>query len=62
MREPVWIRCSPDGFGVPNVMHLIVALLLVQIVAVWLFGLEPARRRPEDLQVDENSPSLPVKI
>jgi putative MFS transporter len=48
--------------GVGGVMHLMVALLLVQIATVWLFGVEPARRRLEDLRVDEESAALSVKI
>ena len=39
--------------GVAAVMDLMIALLVVQIVTVFAFGIEPAHRRLEDLQPDK---------
>ena len=36
-------------YGISGVTSLMIALLLVQIVAVWLWGIEPARRGLEEL-------------
>jgi putative MFS transporter len=49
-----------DG-GVSAVMSLMVALLVVQIVAVFLLGIEPAHRRLEDLKAEEKQAGRIVK-
>jgi MFS transporter, putative metabolite:H+ symporter len=49
------------GGGVSAVMSLMVALLVVQIVAVFLLGIEPAHRRLEDLKPDEKPAGRIVK-
>ena len=36
-------------YGISGVTSLMIALLIVQIVAVWLWGIEPARRGLEEL-------------
>jgi MFS transporter, putative metabolite:H+ symporter len=40
--------------GVSAVMSLMVALLIIQIIAVFLFGIEPANRRLEELKPDDD--------
>ena len=49
------------GGGVSAVMSLMVALLVVQIVAVFLLGIEPAHRRLEDLKAEEKPTGRIVK-
>jgi MFS transporter, putative metabolite:H+ symporter len=49
-----------DG-GVSAVMSLMVALLVIQIVAVLLLGIEPANRRLEDLKPEEKARHETVK-
>ena len=37
------------NYGLPGVVRLMISLLLVQILAVYFWGVEPARRPPEGL-------------
>ena len=48
--------------GVGGVMNLMVALLVIQIVVVGVFGMEPARRRLEELQADAKPGGVAVKV
>jgi len=47
-----------EARGVAGVMALMIGLLVVQIVAVWAFGIEPRHRSLEELKGDEASPAL----
>ena len=38
-------------YGLPGVIGMMIALLLVQIIAVWQWGVEPRRRALEDLAI-----------
>lgn len=48
--------------GVGGVMALMIGLLVVQIVAVWAFGIEPRHRSLEELKGEEASPALAKQI
>lgn len=48
--------------GVGGVMALMIGLLVVQIVAVWAFGIEPRHRSLEELKGEEASPALVKQI
>jgi putative MFS transporter len=39
-------------------MALMIGLLVVQIVTVWAFGIEPRHRSLEELKGDEPAPAL----
>ena len=47
-----------EAHGVAGVMALMIGLLVVQIVAVWAFGIEPRHRSLEELKGEEASPAL----
>src|ERR1700759_2121267 len=47
-----------EANGIAGVMALMVGLLLVQIVAVWAFGLEPKNRSLEELKGEEPTAEL----
>jgi putative MFS transporter len=47
-----------EARGVAGVMALMIGLLVVQIVAVWAFGIEPRHRSLEELKGEEASPAL----
>jgi putative MFS transporter len=47
-----------EARGVAGVMALMIGLLVVQIVAVWAFGIEPRHRSLEELKGEEASPTL----
>jgi MFS transporter, putative metabolite:H+ symporter len=38
-------------YKLPGVLWLMIGLLIVQIIVVWVWGIEPAKRRLEDLEV-----------
>jgi putative MFS transporter len=40
-----------QSYGLPGVVGMMTALLLVQIVAVWQWGVEPRQRALEDLAI-----------
>jgi len=44
-----------NGGGVSRVMTLMIALLVIQIIVVFLFGTEPANRRLEDMDLEEKA-------
>ena len=47
-----------EANGIAGVMALMIGLLLVQIVAVWVFGIEPRHRSLEELKGDEAAPAV----
>jgi putative MFS transporter len=47
-----------EARGVAGVMSLMIGLLLVQIVTVWMLGIEPRHRSLEELKGDEAAPSV----
>jgi putative MFS transporter len=47
-----------EARGVAGVMSLMIGLLMVQIVAVWTFGIEPRHRSLEELKGEETAPAL----
>jgi MFS transporter, putative metabolite:H+ symporter len=47
-----------EARGVAGVMALMIGLLLVQIVAVWAFGIEPRHRSLEELKGDDVPPAV----
>ncbi len=47
-----------EANGIAGVMALMVGLLLVQVVAVWAFGIEPKNRSLEELKGEEPTPEL----
>jgi putative MFS transporter len=47
-----------EARGVAGVMSLMIGLLVVQIVAVWAFGIEPRHRSLEELKGEEIAPAL----
>src|SRR6201986_2973039 len=47
-----------EANGIAGVLALMIGLLLVQIVAVWVFGIEPRHRSLEELKGEEPSPEL----
>ncbi|MET1025930.1 MAG: MFS transporter, partial [Dongiaceae bacterium] len=47
--------------GVSEVMNLMVALLVIQIIAVFVFGIEPANRRLEDIKLEKKPRTSSVK-
>jgi len=51
-----------EAHGVAGVMALMIGLLVVQIVAVWAFGIEPRHRSLEELKGEEASSALVKQI
>jgi putative MFS transporter len=51
-----------EAHGVGGVMALMIGLLVVQIVAVWAFGIEPRHRSLEELKGEEASPALVKQV
>lgn len=51
-----------EAHGVAGVMALMIGLLVVQIVAVWAFGIEPRHRSLEELKGEEASPALVKQV
>src|ERR1700733_8211038 len=47
-----------EAHGVAGVMALMVGLLMVQIVTVWAFGIEPRHRSLEELKGEDAAPAL----
>jgi MFS transporter, putative metabolite:H+ symporter len=47
-----------EARGVAGVMALMIGLLLVQIVTVWAFGIEPRHRSLEELKGDDVAPAV----
>jgi putative MFS transporter len=55
---PFMVVALFEARGVAGVMALMIGLLVVQIVAVWAFGIEPRHRSLEELKGEEASPAL----
>src|ERR1700744_3658929 len=55
---PFMVVALFEANGIAGVMALMIGLLVVQIVAVWAFGIEPRNRSLEDLKGEEASPAL----
>jgi MFS transporter, putative metabolite:H+ symporter len=51
-----------EARGVAGVMALMVGLLVVQIVTVWAFGIEPRHRSLEELKGDDAAPALVKQV
>jgi MFS transporter, putative metabolite:H+ symporter len=51
-----------EARGVAGVMSLMIGLLVVQIVAVWAFGIESRHRSLEELKGEEESPALVKQV
>jgi len=50
--SPFIVGSLMTGYGLPGVVGLMIGLLVVQIVAVWAWGVEPARRGLEEVAVN----------
>jgi putative MFS transporter len=50
------------SYGVGGVLSLMVGLLFIQIFVVWIFGIEPKKRRLEELESQTPISSLPAKV
>jgi putative MFS transporter len=48
--SPFVVGALMASYKLPGVIGLMIALLLVQIVVVWAWGIEPAQRRLEEMQ------------
>jgi putative MFS transporter len=46
---PLAVVALFKGYGVGGVLALMIGLLVVQIIVVWAWGIEPARRGLEHL-------------
>jgi MFS transporter, putative metabolite:H+ symporter len=55
---PFMVVALFEARGIAGVMALMIGLLVVQIVAVWAFGIEPRHRSLEELKGEEASPAL----
>jgi MFS transporter, putative metabolite:H+ symporter len=55
---PFMVVALFEAHGVAGVMALMIGLLVVQIVSVWAFGIEPRNRSLEDLKGEDASPAL----
>jgi MFS transporter, putative metabolite:H+ symporter len=55
---PFMVVALFEARGISGVMALMIGLLVVQIVAVWAFGIEPRNRSLEDLKGEEAAPAL----
>jgi putative MFS transporter len=51
-----------EANGIAGVMTLMVGLLLVQIVTVWAFGIEPRNRSLEEMKPEEPTPELVKQV
>jgi putative MFS transporter len=51
-----------EARGVAGVMSLMIGLLVVQIVTVWAFGIEPRRRSLEELTGEDAAPALVKQV
>jgi MFS transporter, putative metabolite:H+ symporter len=51
-----------EARGVAGVMSLMIGLLVVQIVTVWAFGIEPRRRSLEELKGEDAAPALVKQV
>ncbi|MGH6968925.1 MAG: MFS transporter, partial [Stellaceae bacterium] len=49
---PLLVVALFQHWGVSGVLAMMIGLLVIQIVVVWAWGIEPAKRRLEDLEAD----------
>jgi MFS transporter, putative metabolite:H+ symporter len=54
--SPFIVGALMTSYGLPGVVWLMIGLVIIQIVAVWAWGVEPARRSLEDVE-QETGPS-----
>ncbi len=50
------------SYGVGGVLSLMIGLLVIQICVVLLFGIEPKKRRLEELESEEGASPYPAKV
>jgi len=50
------------SYGVGGVLSLMIGLLFIQICVVWMFGIEPRKRRLEELESEAPASPYPAKV
>jgi putative MFS transporter len=56
---PFFVVALYKSYGVGGVLSLMIGLLIVQVLVVILFGVEPRKRRLEDLDREASTPAAP---
>jgi putative MFS transporter len=56
---PFFVVALYKSYGVGGVLSLMIGLLIVQVMVVILFGVEPRKRRLEDLDREASTPAAP---
>jgi len=62
MITPFFVVALLRSYGIGGVLAMIIGLLVVQIVVVALFGVEPKKRRLEELDSESPLSSLPSRV
>ncbi len=62
MITPFFVVALLRSYGIGGVLAMIIGLLVVQIVVVALFGVEPKKRRLEELDSESPLSSLPSQV
>ena len=62
MITPFFVVALLRSYGIGGVLAMIIGLLVVQIVVVVLFGVEPKKRRLEELDSESPLSSLPSQV
>ncbi|HYL86843.1 MAG TPA: MFS transporter [Candidatus Angelobacter sp.] len=58
MITPFFVVALLHSYGIGGVLAMIIGLLIVQIIVVLLFGVEPRHRRLEEMETEISSPGL----
>ena len=61
MVTPFLVVALLRSYGIGGVLGMIIGLLVVQIVAVLLFGVEPRKRRLEEMDSESSASLVPSK-
>ena len=62
MITPFFVVALLRSYGIAGVLGMIIGLLVVQIFVVLLFGVEPRKRRLEEMDSESPLSSLPVRV
>lgn len=62
MITPFFVVALLHSYGIAGVLGMIIGLLVVQIIVVLLFGVEPKKRRLEEMDSESSLSSLPVRV
>jgi putative MFS transporter len=62
MITPFFVVALLRVYGIGGVLSMIIGLLVVQIIVVWLYGVEPKKRRLEEMDSESSISPLPSAV